>query len=608
VGLEERERNKAVVGRLVQEVLAGRDAEPLTGLLADEPAVWESFGARLADLGAFPSYELTLESLTAEGDHVAARSTLRGRQLGRLGWLAPTGRNVTLTLFDLFRLRDGRVVESWRSWERQALLAELAAAPPEPVLELDEIQGNILPGFLKDYQVVVCFRIEDVERARAFLHDLAPHVASAAEVLQFNRLFSASRRRRGHEAAVRATWTNVALSFDALRRLAGEADFGDTAFREGMAARAELLGDPDPGQWVVGSPAETVDGVVIVASDDDDDLADELERIDSLAQGVRVVWRAEGRTLPEPWTGREHYGFRDGISQPALRGLLSADPDDVLTPRRNPDDPNEADPGTRLVWPGEFVFGYPTQDAADPLQPGPPAQAGPDWARNGSYVVFRRYRQDPARFQAFVEATAAQAGLAPELLAGKLVGRWRSGAPLSRAPDVDDPALGADGCANNNFAFARARAPIAAAGPGTCSDDVFPPAPADPEGVRCPQAAHIRKSYPRDEAESQTHRLLRRGIPFGSPDDPERGLLFFCYQTSIERQFEFVVRNWIDNPDFRRPGEGLDPIVGSAGAGAAFALPGESGAAAPLPLPLDWTTMTGGAYFFAPSISALSRL
>jgi deferrochelatase/peroxidase EfeB len=93
-------------------------------------------------------------------------------------------------------------------------------------------------------------------------------------------------------------------------------------------------------------------------------------------------------------------------------------------------------------------------------------------------------------------------------------------------------------------------------------------------------AAHIRKAYPRDEvtvavaedseSDTQTHRLLRRGIPFGGSfgaavgggiHDP-RGLLFQCYQRSIEDQFEFVQSQWVNNPR-----SGSYPVAGSPGGG-----------------------------------------
>ena len=132
-------------------------------------------------------------------------------------------------------------------------------------------------------------------------------------------------------------------------------------------------------------------------------------------------------------------------------------------------------------------------------------------------------------------------------------------------PEVDIPGLGDDDCANNDFEFQGDSPPITTGNiqsPFDCLDETFPTSPGDKEGAICPFSAHIRKSYPRDDTDpavpplrevtTQTHRLLRRGIPFGpvSPSTPmspiqdgiDRGLVFLAYQTSIEDQFEFVGR------------------------------------------------------------------
>src|SRR5262249_7545908 len=148
----------------------------------------------------------------------------------------------------------------------------------------------------------------------------------------------------------------------------------------------------------------------------------------------------------------------------------------------------------------------------------------------------------------------------PELLAARMVGRWKSGAPLELAPLRDDPRLGAHEKRNNDFKFG-----------------------ADPEQRKCPYAAHIRKVNPpddtRNKAQVKRHRIIRRGITFGpevasgeTTTRYSRGLMFVCYQTSIERQFEYIQRQ-ANDPDFvggkRRPGggpvtPGFDPIIGQA--------------------------------------------
>jgi deferrochelatase/peroxidase EfeB len=151
--------------------------------------------------------------------------------------------------------------------------------------------------------------------------------------------------------------------------------------------------------------------------------------------------------------------------------------------------------------------------------------------------------------------------------------------------------------------------------------------PGDPAGRRCPFAGHIRKSYPRDdsppgEAETQTHRLLRRGIPFGPSsrstpevpvkDDIDRGLLFMAYMTSITDQFEHVTKRFVNDPDFKEANAGVDPILGQmqhedGGRERTFNVR-IYGADNPLTAPEDWVIPTGGGYYFAPSISAIKNV
>jgi len=542
------------------------------------------------------------------------------------------------------------------------------AVRDEPVLAVGNIQGNLI-GFNKDHQTMIFLRISSIPDFKRWLNDLTPFIATAEEVLAFNRLFKSMRLRRKRETrAVRATWINIAFSYHGLSQLNPEAaTFRDGSFRAGLSAQSASLGDPtDPAHegcasnWVVGGPGNEADLVLIVASDDADELRAEVARLEDTIyaprtaegllgrSGVQVIHKQHGATLPPPHTGHEHFGFVDGTSQPALRGRLSADDADVLTLRQNPKNRDQGKPGQDLVWPGEFVFGYPAQDplGEDPYQPGEVAQAGPSWASDGSFLVIRRLRQDVPSFRQFLQSGAVQVGLDPKVFAAKCVGRWPSGAPILRASDADNQALGADDCANNNFVFQRPTDPIHHGFNQSdldCHDETFVPSAGDPSGQKCPFGAHIRKVYPRDDvraaasmpgyvqpdnalpllsaADTQTHRLLRRGIPFGpafpppedgqGADSGDRGLLFVAYQTSIVRQFEFVTQNWVNNPNFKDGGAGHDPIIGqnSADPGRArqFQVPQPNGAAT-VTTTTEWVVPTGGGYFFAPSISALGTL
>jgi Dyp-type peroxidase family len=528
----------------------------------------------------------------------------------------------------------------------------------EPILELNEIQGNSLGGFHKDHEMLMFLKITDVTIAKKWLTTIAPSIATAAEVLQFNKLFKETRKRRGKEGTVRATFINIGFSFDGLKKLTPDADqFTDEAFKEGLHNRSAALGDPTdpkapghPNNWLIGGTNNVPDVVLIIASDDRDRLDQEVKWLTASLKGVKLMYKERGETLPGVLAGHEHFGFKDGISQPGIRGRISET--EFLTPRENPEDENHGKPGQDLLHAGEFIFGYPTQ-IGEPdrdengkaieglnIKPGEIATAGPAWSTNGSYLVFRRLRQDVKGFHAFLKATAAMlstenpafAGMTPEKLGAKLVGRWASGAPIVKAPDQDNPALAND----LDFEFE---------GEG---DDI--------KGFACPFAGHIRKTYPRDttrplgsedpfinESATQTHRLLRRGIPFGKAilggcpmksltslsglkamfqrkDKGDRGLLFLAYQTSIVRQFEFVSGVWMNNTNFPPnlppavPPEaepGHDAILGQSTDPATrdrtitLQAPGQN---SEVKLPTDWVIPTGGGYFFSPSISALEHL
>jgi len=119
-------------------------------------------------------------------------------------------------------------------------------APPDPILDVDEIQGNILPGFNKDHQLLLFLQIENAEVAKQWLREIQPRIATLGEVTTFNRLYKSIRRRAGHGTpTVRATWMNIGFTFVGLRKLTRDADqFTEQAFKEGIHRLSHLLGDP----------------------------------------------------------------------------------------------------------------------------------------------------------------------------------------------------------------------------------------------------------------------------------------------------------------------------------------------------------------------------
>lgn len=532
--------------------------------------------------------------------------------------------------------------------------AELPGAEPEPVYGAKaraSIQGNTIPGFNKDHQHFLFFRLGNVRRAKQFLRWIAPLVTSMEEVLAFVRAHRALRLRLGIDPPMCATWVNIAFSHRAIGLVAGSADaaaFGDQSFSQGLAARSTYLGDPTNRRqaghrrhWVVGGPRKEADILVIVAADDTEDLValvDEIKRRAAESR-LRVLFEQRGDTLPGRLRGHEHFGFKDGVSQPGVRGKVSPAPGDFITPRYiDPADPRArffAKPGQLLLWPGQFLLGEPRQqtehlfNSAAAAPPAPPLPAPPNfprWAALGSYLVCRRLRQDVPAFWKFAIGAAAALGLPSQQFASMLVGRWPSGAPIMRTPGADSAALAGDEWANNHFIFDDNTRPSMLRPIPGYGGDAFPQAAADMLGSVCPHFAHIRKTNPRDIAtdlgkphDSMLRMILRRGIPFGDPivgvkrPSPrllrqERGLVFICYGSTIEDQFELLTRRWANSPIQPNVG-GHDPIIGQSdrrGARGRFIDFPAPGGTCRIKLKNEWVIPTGGGYFFSPPIEAIA--
>ncbi len=467
------------------------------------------------------------------------------------------------------------------------------------VLDLDDIQGDVLEGLQKNAECFVFFKIV----SPALLKDrmrlrLLGQVTSARVVRETETAIARRRAQSGRGAMTPVQGLNIGFTRTGIAALTGD-DLPplDAAFDRGTnhPRTLEDLNDPAPSTWLKKFTSQRIDGLLLVTGIDK--LSVE-RRAGDLLQGlggaVEAVYSEIGSLRPGRWRKHEHFGFRDNISQPGVRGLLSQNPDQGL-------------PGHDLLWPGEFVFGYPGQDAHDPEEPGPEPEMAASWMRNGSYMVFRRLEQKVPEFHRFVAVQASRFGMHPELLAARMVGRWKSGAPLELAPAYDRPALADDERRRNDFGYAS-----------------------DPSQRKCPYAAHIRKADARDDAgdkaEARRHRIIRAGIPFGPEVEPgemttrhSRGLMFVCYQTSIERQFEYIQRRANDPSQIagkRRPSgmpvtPGHDPIIGQAPNGGARTMdepvpnyPAGSRHST-LELPEQFVVLTAAAYFFMPSITAL---
>ena len=520
----------------------------------------------------------------------------------------------------------------------------------EPLLAMDDIQGNIVPGFGKPIQLLVGIGFDHAGSARALLAALLPKVTRMREVYGHRnerKMFLAAGQ--SVPASLNTCWLNLALSARAMLRLGhAEVEQLDTAFRLGMAARYRTLGDPtvstvdgqpNPGHkshWVIGGPHNEAELLLIVAADAESDIDREeawLREWAAADGGVRIIYSERGRVIPG---SKEHFGFRDDISHPGVRGLVRDEPPEFLTTRylntQPAGGPEFSRPGQPLIWPGQFIIGYPPQSHVRQTDPGNVPADLPPVAVNGSFLVFRRLRQDVLNFHKDTDALARQLSARPgweslngERLRGLMVGRWPSGLPLMRSPEADDPAQAEDRFAINHFAFNEAVPPVQ-----LVTGEVVPGAAADQDGRTCPQFAHVRKVNPRDRrtdqgpsVETLSLRILRRGIPFGvpfdhgQPDAPqnseERGLLFLSYQASIGRQFEVVNSKWMNSPAAPEGNKGIDLLVGQMNGEAGdrsrtATLENASGSSAQVKALRDWVIPTGGGYFFAPSINALTLL
>ncbi len=415
------------------------------------------------------------------------------------------------------------------------------------------------------------------------------------------------------------TAVHIAFSFAGLKALGldqGILDSFPMELEDGMTTKhkQQFLGDfaaSSPAHWEWGGPQnEPVHILLMIYAKDAFTLVEKTDacRKNFGACGIQEIKSLSTTVLYER---KEHFGFHDGISQPTIQGL------------------NRTDTPGNSVAAGEFILGYkneygqytprpavPSNVDARKILPALPNGRDHDLGLNGSYIVFRQLKQDVSLFWKYM-ATATQNSdgsvneNAMVKLASKMVGRWPDGTPLVLSPDKEDKQL------ENSTDFDYRHT--------------------DPEGTKCPFAAHTRRSSPRDSLDTdrttsiaiaKKHRILRRGRSYGTPltetlkpidclnatqSDDERGLHFICVNADISRQFEFVQNAWINDPKFNGLYEERDPVTGNhhnpqdTKTTGTFSVRNSGLRTRFTDIP-EFTTVKGGAYFFLPGIRALRFL
>src|SRR5262245_45016431 len=432
-----------------------------------------------------------------------------------------------------------------------------------PVVEASDIQATVLRPRPRPYfGEYVVLRISDAQQGREMLGRIIPHVPPADEWWKPSL----------------PGWLGIAFTFEGLKALGvpqTSLDSFPIEFRQGMAARAAILndvGNNSPANWEY--PFGTADMHVALAiySSDDASLENVLEKARQShynLPAISVVYRLKFSELPE---GRNPFGFKDGLHNPHVEG--SGAP---------------VHPGYgRAIKAGEFVMGYPDELGETATRPEPAVLRG-----NGTFLAFRKFHTRVAEFRKYLREQASSPE-EEELIAAKMVGRWRSGAPLVLAPEHDDPKLGADANRNNEFSYAS-----------------------DMQGLKCPFSAHIRRVNPRDALKNDVvavnlHHFLRRGTNYGPPlpegvledDGVERGGVFLLIGAHLKRQFEFVQSQWMMDGNFIGHGTEQDPLIGNNEGEGVFTIP-----RAPVRRRLHglprFVSVRGGEYCFMPGLRAL---
>jgi len=474
-------------------------------------------------------------------------------------------------------------------------------------LDLADIQGFIVRGYRMPMVRHFLLTIGDPAAARKLLGRLAsgdesdtPQITTAEdwhvgfEPGPFDNQAEAPRYKPDYCLNVGITWPGM-LALE-IRDKVDELSFASFgSFIAGAAGQAQFVGDTGPSapeNWIGGFGTGSDHVLLTLHAINPEAMTTYSDRLSALfAEGgaFREICRVDGNAWLEMVDGnpvpsaKVPFGYTDGISMTTIRG----------GPERYPADHQEP------CEPWLFVL---LDEAESYLVPEPH-----ELGLNGSFAVFKMIKTDVVGFENFLQSNKDK--IDPELLAAKICGRWRNGVPLALSPDTDSPPGGIPPDQLNNYEYVNAD------GSG------------DPEGLRFPVGAHMRRINPRGQpvigqgnpgGSNNNHRLIRRGLPYGPNYDPkqpydgiERGLMGYFISSDIEDQYEFVLKEWVNGAAFagqvRLDPKSKDPMIGTQDpAESIFVIPQANGAP---PIKVtgfsSFVTTKAAAYCFLPSITAI---
>ena len=461
-------------------------------------------------------------------------------------------------------------------------------------LNATDIQGFVLRGYNMPCARYSFLHFEDAQRARTLIHALLGQITTGQQWDQGKP-----------QSTVNIAFTHqglMSLELPITTLLSFPVEF-----QQGMEARGGILGDTGTSSSEHWDPVwrnGQVHAWLAIHAQTPEALESRFSEMQALLEttnGARILDSQDAASLLQAGkpTSKEHFGFTDGFGNPDFLGVCR-----TTQPGQGKLMPN----GTWApLATGELLLGYADEAGELPVAPIPHILAS-----NGTFMVYRKMRQNVGAFRRFLNEWTARYGAgdeaAKEKLASKFIGRWRDGTPVESSPDQPDPAIVSDPNRNINFTYGN-----------------------DASGARCPIGAHVRRVHPRDAFGFEgrlvnRRRISRRGLPYGpaAPDETDstlqdngdldntdRGIVFMALNANISRQFEFVQQQWINYGNDAHLGNEKDLLIGNHTHGEKYVIQGDTSPTNPplicTRLP-NFVELRGGGYFFLPSITALGMI